>query len=386
MGVQVPPRTPPSPSPCLSAASDCGQRSHDGSTDASARPCRRSSAQLEPGGSDGQGPAELGPDEIYRACDPSVRVQDHRRLPELDRDHRPGPGRILGGVRHGDRQRRLQHLRRRTHGHGQDHHGLRASFPGEAASLPAPDDWVYVHNFAKPYQPNAIRMPAGKGQEFRKDMEKLVEDLQAAITQAFESEEYEKQKREIAQQVSEQQEAKLEALSQKAESRAVHDGAHARRSGLRAQEQPTARPCRARPTRPCREEQKRIDDGLESPQRGAPADHAAGAPGRACGPRGPAGARPAGDHLRRPAPGRRGLRALVRRPRDGRLPAGRPRRTWWTTPTTSRSRTKRRPAMFMGMPISGRQKGEGAFRKYRINVLVDNSGADGRPGVTESNP
>ena len=51
------------------------------------------------------------------------------------------------------------------------------------------------YNFAKPYQPNAIRMPAGKGQEFRKDMEKLVEDLQAAITQAFESEEYEKQRR-----------------------------------------------------------------------------------------------------------------------------------------------------------------------------------------------
>ncbi len=59
-----------------------------------------------------------------------------------------------------------------------------------------------MHNFAQPYRPNAIRMPAGKAQEFRKDMEKLVEDLQAAITQAFESEEYDKQKRAIAQQVS----------------------------------------------------------------------------------------------------------------------------------------------------------------------------------------
>ena len=73
---------------------------------------------------------------------------------------------------------------------------------GEAASRPAPDDWVYVNNFATPYRPNAIRMPAGKANEFRKDMEKLVEDLQAAITQAFEGEEYEKQKRAIAQQVA----------------------------------------------------------------------------------------------------------------------------------------------------------------------------------------
>ena len=48
-------------------------------------------------------------------------------------------------------------------------------------------------------------------------MEKLVEDLQAAITQAFDGEEYEKQKRVIAQSVSEQQEAKLSALSDKAE-------------------------------------------------------------------------------------------------------------------------------------------------------------------------
>jgi predicted ATP-dependent protease len=44
------------------------------------------------------------------------------------------------------------------------------------------------------------------------------------------------------------------------------------------------------------------------------------------------------------------------------------------------------PAMFMGMPIPGRQKGEGAFRRYKINVLVDNSEAKGAPVITETNP
>ena len=44
------------------------------------------------------------------------------------------------------------------------------------------------------------------------------------------------------------------------------------------------------------------------------------------------------------------------------------------------------PVMFMGMPISPRQKGEGAFRKYRINLLVDNSGLTGAPVIHESNP
>jgi len=48
-------------------------------------------------------------------------------------------------------------------------------------------------------------------------MEKLVEDLQAAITQAFDGEEYEKRKREIAQQVGERQESKLSELSDKAQ-------------------------------------------------------------------------------------------------------------------------------------------------------------------------
>jgi len=44
------------------------------------------------------------------------------------------------------------------------------------------------------------------------------------------------------------------------------------------------------------------------------------------------------------------------------------------------------PMMFMGMPISQRQKNEGAFRKYRINVLVDNAAETGAPVITESNP
>lgn len=42
--------------------------------------------------------------------------------------------------------------------------------------------------------------------------------------------------------------------------------------------------------------------------------------------------------------------------------------------------------MFMGMPMAARPRGEGAFQKYRINVLVDNSGTKGAPVITETNP
>ena len=44
------------------------------------------------------------------------------------------------------------------------------------------------------------------------------------------------------------------------------------------------------------------------------------------------------------------------------------------------------PVMFMGMPVRPAQKGEGAFRKYRINVLVDNSGLTGRSGGHRDQP
>jgi lon-related putative ATP-dependent protease len=44
------------------------------------------------------------------------------------------------------------------------------------------------------------------------------------------------------------------------------------------------------------------------------------------------------------------------------------------------------PAVFMGVPVSAKQRTEAAFRKYQVNVLVDNSGCLGAPVVCESNP
>ena len=126
-----------------------------------------------------------------------------------------------------------------------------------------PDDWVYVNNFAQPHKPNAIRLPppAGPASSAR-DIEKVLEDLQAAITQAFEGEEYEKQRREIAQRVSEQQEAKLDALREEAE----NDGFTMVRTpaGLAfAPKTPEGETMsRDQYNAPAEDEQKRVDDGL----------------------------------------------------------------------------------------------------------------------------
>jgi lon-related putative ATP-dependent protease len=51
-------------------------------------------------------------------------------------------------------------------------------------------DWIYVNNFENPYEPNAIRMPTGMATRFRKDMADVIADAQRALPQAFQSEEY----------------------------------------------------------------------------------------------------------------------------------------------------------------------------------------------------
>jgi lon-related putative ATP-dependent protease len=330
-------------------------------------------------------PAELGPNEVYRACDVAALSFDTTAdLPDLTE--------IIG------QERAVSSV---EFGMGIDSDGYNIFAVGplgtgktttvydflkrEAASLPAPDDWIYVYNFGKPYAPNAIRMPAGKAQAFRKDMEKLVEDLQAAITQAFESEEYEKQKRAIAQQVGEQQEAKLGGLNEKAEAQGfvmVRTPAGLAFAPKTAEGETMSREAyEALPA----EEQKRIDDGLEALNeelqglmRLVRQDERAG---------------------------RDALRELDQKVTDfaARHLIDETCERWCHLPEMSdylqavlkdvvenaddfKKSDDEAPVMFMGVPISQRQRGEGAFQKYRINVVVDNSDLQGAPVISETNP
>ncbi len=59
-----------------------------------------------------------------------------------------------------------------------------------AKSGQVPQDWVYVYNFAVEHQPRAIEFPPGKGAEFRKDMEALIDILCREVPNALEGEEF----------------------------------------------------------------------------------------------------------------------------------------------------------------------------------------------------
>jgi lon-related putative ATP-dependent protease len=89
-------------------------------------------------------------------------------------------------------------------------------FNEAALEDPTPSDWCYVNNFKDTHKPRALELPAGKGSAFRDDMDQLIEDMQHALSGAFESEEYRNRTQEIQEALQEEQTKKLEQLREEA--------------------------------------------------------------------------------------------------------------------------------------------------------------------------
>lgn len=83
-----------------------------------------------------------------------------------------------------------------------------------AAAKPAPDDWIYVYNFDNPDRPNVIRLPAGRGAEFARGMDEFVEAARREIPRAFESEEYERRQRETLAETAQRRQRLEDELTQ----------------------------------------------------------------------------------------------------------------------------------------------------------------------------
>lgn len=90
------------------------------------------------------------------------------------------------------------------------------TFKQGANEEPVPDDWCYVHNFDQDHRPKAIRLPVGKGKEFQADMDQFVDELRNALSAAFESDEYRTQRRMVESELQEKQEAAFDQLQEKA--------------------------------------------------------------------------------------------------------------------------------------------------------------------------
>ncbi len=73
-----------------------------------------------------------------------------------------------------------------------------------AAAQEVPSDWIYVHNFQRPDQPMAIPLPPGEGSRFRREIERLVDELKDSIRKLFASEAFEAKRSGVVQTFEQQ--------------------------------------------------------------------------------------------------------------------------------------------------------------------------------------
>ena len=90
-----------------------------------------------------------------------------------------------------------------------------------AAKRQRPSDWVYVNNFTTPYRPVAIALPAGRATELGKAVDRLIDDLKVSLPAAFESEDYQKQRGAIEQEIRTRGEKDFVALREKATAKGI---------------------------------------------------------------------------------------------------------------------------------------------------------------------
>jgi len=87
----------------------------------------------------------------------------------------------------------------------------------QAKIQPVPPDWCYVNNFSNQYEPKAIQLPAGKGKEFREGMKNFIENIKNDLPKAFESEDYATKRETTIRGLENQRKQLIEELSIKAQ-------------------------------------------------------------------------------------------------------------------------------------------------------------------------
>ena len=86
----------------------------------------------------------------------------------------------------------------------------------QAKREPKPPDWCYVYNFKEPDKPKSLKISAGLGKEFKKDMQDLINTLQTRIPEVFDSEDYRGRDSDLQQAFDRHRRDIIEGLSQEA--------------------------------------------------------------------------------------------------------------------------------------------------------------------------
>ncbi len=90
-----------------------------------------------------------------------------------------------------------------------------------SAGEDVPSDWCYVYNFDKPHRPRALKLPTGTGVALREAVNKLIDDLRSAIPAIFESEDYRRLRQDIEDELKQSQEQVLSKIQAEAKERQI---------------------------------------------------------------------------------------------------------------------------------------------------------------------
>ncbi|HTP28751.1 MAG TPA: AAA family ATPase [Anaeromyxobacteraceae bacterium] len=90
-----------------------------------------------------------------------------------------------------------------------------------AANATTPDDWCYLNNFIDAQRPRALQLPAGRGVPFKRDMERLIDELRSTIPAVFESEDYRTRLQILDRQLAEKRDGAMRVVQNHAGERHV---------------------------------------------------------------------------------------------------------------------------------------------------------------------
>ena len=159
--------------------------------------------------------------QLYRHCDPAIF--SFESTAELDRRTSiPGQQRAIEAIQFSMESEPdgFNLFVLGSAGSGR-HHLVRQILEQQAAARSAADDWCYVNNFANPQKPRALRLPAGWGNDFKKEIEQLIEEAGNAISAALESEDFQTRQQAIEEEFKEQQSDSFNQIKAHAEARKI---------------------------------------------------------------------------------------------------------------------------------------------------------------------
>jgi lon-related putative ATP-dependent protease len=159
---------------------------------------------------------ELSPAELRRAVDPAELGFDNTRC--LEPLHSIiGQQRAVDALRFGLGIEQIGFNIYVSGPHGMGKMSAVKNFLDQMAQhRPAPPDWCYVNNFDDAYQPKALRLPPGRGRQLQQDMQGLVDQVRRGMPKAFESEEYSARRDAIIKRLERERESLFQQLNEQA--------------------------------------------------------------------------------------------------------------------------------------------------------------------------